>query len=467
MHAWIMKKHNKSRKIFKMHNPSHPHVNERIRIHRLPGYGKELPSNTYVSYMRLPNTDKHLHYWFIESEHDPKNAPVFFWTNGGPGCSSLLGLFEEIGPFIPNSKLNLVKNEFAWTKFANIIFIDQPVGVGFSYSKHYTDYNSNDELAAQDNLAFLIEFFKVFPEFKPNKLFLTGESYAGHYIPMLLDLLVAHNKKHDHEYNLKGIILMNPLMSYAAGDPSEMETYWGHQRIARDVWEKYKKHRCTVSANNRYCKNMLKEMHDREKKMNPYAMSYPICSNSNHQSKQLSKYLKQTNTFTRVNKTRNVNMSCIDKHTSAYLNSTAVRNKIIKPHSNRNWYGCTDYEFYRLKDGNNDMVKYIRNHLSDKELQNLDILIMSGTDDSVCGTVGTQRWISRLKLKAKANTKEWKPYVMDDNLKGHVTIFQGDGNKTLTLVTVNHAGHEIPTYKPAVAYYVVEQFVKRAAPIVQ
>jgi carboxypeptidase C (cathepsin A) len=381
----------------------------------------------------------------------------------------MLGLFEEIGPFIPNSKMNLIKNEFAWTKFANIVFVDQPVGVGFSYSKYKKDYSSNDVLSANDNLAFLIEFFKVFPEFKPNDLYLTGESYAGHYIPRLLNEVTAYNKTHNGEFNLKGVILLNPLISFKSGDPSEMETYWGHQRIARDVWEKYKKHRCTVSANNRPCIKMLDEMHDREKNMNPYGIDYPICSNSD-QPNQLARYLRQHNAFTRGNKTSKTsktNMACIDKYTSEYLNSSAVKEKIIKPHTNKNWYGCTNYEFYRSKDGNDDMVKHIKTHLIDKDLKHLNILIMSGTNDSICGTVGTQRWISRLKLKVKANTKEWNPYTINDQLKGHVTVFQGDGNKTLTLVTVNHAGHEIPMFKPVVSYYVVDQFLKRAAPIVQ
>ena len=460
---------NKSRKNLKIHVPNpkpaneNENENERIRIHKLPGHGKELPSKTYVSYMHLPNTDKHLHYWFIESEHDPKNAPVFFWTNGGPGCSSMLGLFEEIGPFVPNSKLILERNELAWTKFANIVFVDQPVGVGYSYSKHHKDYYSNDVLSAQDNLAFMIEFFKVFPEFKPNKLYLTGESYAGHYIPMLMNQLIAYNKTHNHEINFRGVIMMNPLMTYHSGDPSEMETYWGHQRISIDTWKKYKKHGCErASRSNRYCKQMLNEMHDREKNMNPYAIDYPICA-TNVQQTQLNKYTRKYTNFVR----NKVNMACIDNYTSKYLNSAAVREKIIKPHSNRNWYGCTDYEFYRLKDGNNDMVRYIKRHLMDKELKHLEILIMSGTNDSICGTIGTQKWISRLNLKTKAHTGEWKPYLMDKMLKGHVTTFQGDGNKTLTLVTVNYAGHEIPMYKPDVAYFVANSFVKREAPVVQ
>ena len=466
---------NKSRKNLKIHAPNqhapNQHApnqqkpaNERIRIHKLPGYGKELPSKTYVSYMHLPNTDKHLHYWFIESEHDPKNAPVFFWTNGGPGCSSMLGLFEEIGPFVPNSKLILERNELAWTKFANIVFVDQPVGVGYSYSKHHKDYYSNDVLSAQDNLAFMIEFFKVFPEFKPNKLYLTGESYAGHYIPMMMDRLIAYNKTHNHEINFRGVIIMNPLMTHHSGEPSEMETYWGHQRISIDTWNKYKKHGCERASNsNRYCKQMLNEMHDREKNMNPYAIDYPICAANHLQQTQLSKYTRKYNNFVR----NKVNMACIHKYTDNYLNSDAVREQIIKPHSNRKWYGCTDYEFYRLKDGNNDMVPHIKRHLMDKDLKHLEILIMSGTNDSICGTIGTQKWISRLNLKTKAHTGEWKPYLMDKMLKGHVTTFQGDGNKTLTLVTVNHAGHEIPMYKPDVAYFVANSFVKREAPVVQ
>jgi carboxypeptidase C (cathepsin A) len=363
--------------------------------------------------------------------------------------------------------LNLVKNDLAWTKFANIVFLEHPVGVGFSYSNHFKDYSSNDVLSAKDNLAFLIEFFKVFPEFKSNKMYLTGESYAGHYVPMWLNELIAHNKKHNNEFNLRGVVLLNPLISYFSGDPAEMETYWGHQRIPLDMWEKYKKHRCGT-ARNRECRKVFNVMHDTEKHMNPYAIDFPICA-TRGQQKQLSKFTRKLNKYdVKYEKFEheNVNMSCIDKYTDKYLNSKAVRQNVIKPHSNRNWYACTNYEFYRYKDGNNDMVKHIKKHLTDKDLQHLDILIMSGTNDSVCGTVGTQRWISRLKLKVKANTQEWKPYLLDNRLKGNVTIFEGDGKKTLTLATVNHAGHEIPLYQPAVSYYLVDRFVKRISPMV-
>jgi len=456
-----MKKHNKSRKKFKIHHYSDILVNERNRIHELPGYSKELPSKTYVSYMHLPNSEKHVHYWFVESEHDPKNAPVFFWTNGGPGCSSLMGLFEEIGPFMPDSKLKLVRNNLAWTKFANIVFVEQPIGVGFSYSKNPKDYVSNDTLAAKNNMAFLIEFFKVFPEFKHNKLYLTGESYAGHYIPMLLTEVIAHNKTHNNELNFTGCILMNPLITHYSGDQAQIETYWGFQRISHETWKKYKKHKC-ITAKSRYCTNLTNEINDNHRDLNPYAIDYPLCNN-HHQSKKMIKFFRNYRNFTY----QGINLSCVDQYAAEYLNSTAVRDKIIKPHSTRVWTPCSDHVKYRMKDGNNDMLKYIKPHLFDKTLKHFDLLIMSGTSDSICGTVGTQKWISRLKLKVKENTKEWKPYSMDGQLKGYVTEFQGDGKKTLTLVTVIDAGHEIPMFKPAEAFHVVHSYLKRETPIVQ
>ncbi|VDK27408.1 unnamed protein product [Anisakis simplex] len=71
---------------------------------------------------------------FVESQNDPKNDPLVLWFNGGPGCSSLGGLIEELGPFYPNPDgKTLFENRFSWNKFANVIFLESPRDVGFSY----------------------------------------------------------------------------------------------------------------------------------------------------------------------------------------------------------------------------------------------------------------------------------------------------------------------------------------------
>ena len=123
--------------------------------------------------------NKHIHYWFIGSEGpDPAKAPVAVWMNGGPGCSSLDGLVYEHGPFRfdPADPSKLVRFNYTWAKRANVLYIEAPVGVGFSYSDDPADYNVTDDTTAQDNLHAIEQFYRLFPEFKTNDLFLTGES---------------------------------------------------------------------------------------------------------------------------------------------------------------------------------------------------------------------------------------------------------------------------------------------------
>ena len=425
--------------------------NIRNLIHKLPGYHKPLPSNTYVSYIHLPNTEKYIHYWFIECEHSPKTAPIFFWTNGGPGCSGLLGLFEEIGPFFVDKHLKLERNEWAWTKFANIVFIEQPVGVGFSHSLHKTDYTSNDDKAAKDNLQFLIEFFKVFPEFKNNKLYLTSESYGGHYIPMWSKELIKYNKEHN-EFNFKGMILGNPFITYDTGEDAQIETFWGNQRMPIRLWEKFKKSNCRRTFKSRsICKKIEDEVSQAVGKVNPYAIDAPLCIS--HQGRKLHKFITNK-TFNYYNQSKR-DIACIDKFTKQYLNSPEVK-EIIKPANDRIWTQCSNSVKYRLKDGYNSMVKYVKEILYDKDLKDFDILILSGTNDSICSTVGTQKWIHALNLKI---VKNWKQYFLEEQPRGYVTTFVGEDKKYLNLVTVDFAGHEIPMYKPHVSYVMVEKLL--------
>jgi carboxypeptidase C (cathepsin A) len=102
----------------------------------------------YSGYLEInPSTGKRLHYWFIESFHDAEKDPVVLWMNGGPGCSSMDGLFYEMGPmhfFGADSRdLTLTFNPYTWTKKASMIFLEAPAGVGFSYSNQQSDYNTN------------------------------------------------------------------------------------------------------------------------------------------------------------------------------------------------------------------------------------------------------------------------------------------------------------------------------------
>ena len=100
------------------------------------------------------------------------------WTNGGPGCSGLIGFFTEQGPFKPMKDGSLSMNEFAWNKVANMVFIEAPCGVGFSYSEKSEDYKTGDDLTASDNYDLIQGFFKRFPDLVKNDLYITSESYG-------------------------------------------------------------------------------------------------------------------------------------------------------------------------------------------------------------------------------------------------------------------------------------------------
>jgi carboxypeptidase C (cathepsin A) len=129
---------------------------------------------------------KHLHYVLAESQRDAKKDPLVIWFNGGPGCSSLLGFLQEHGPYVMDDwEDNFKKNPWSWNKEASILYIESPAGVGYSYCENSKLCTSTDASSSLDNLDAVLSFFKKFPEFLPNDLYISGESYAGIYVPYL------------------------------------------------------------------------------------------------------------------------------------------------------------------------------------------------------------------------------------------------------------------------------------------
>jgi cathepsin A (carboxypeptidase C) len=159
----------------------------------------------YSGYLDNEEDDKHLFYWFFESRNDPKNDPVVLWLNGGPGCSSLTGLFMELGPSSIDKNGKTVFNPSSWNANASVIFLDQPVNVGFSYSGSAV---SNTVAAGKDVYALLTLFFKQFPEYAKQDFHISGESYAGHYIPVFASEILSHKKRN---INLQSVLIGNGL----------------------------------------------------------------------------------------------------------------------------------------------------------------------------------------------------------------------------------------------------------------
>jgi carboxypeptidase C (cathepsin A) len=144
-----------------------------------------LPSKWYSGYLPVTVT-KALHYVFIESLSNPATDPILIWFNGGPGCSSMLGLFAENGPYIIDDGETIIKpNPWPWNKNASLLFIESPAGVGFSLANGTGDTLHSDLSQSEDAFAGLQQFYQAYPEKRTNPLFVTGESYAGVYGPYL------------------------------------------------------------------------------------------------------------------------------------------------------------------------------------------------------------------------------------------------------------------------------------------
>jgi len=150
-------------------------------------------------------------YWWFESRNDAKNDPLVLWLTGGPGCASEIALFYENGPYqFEADGKTLKSNPYSWNSKANLLYIDQPVGTGFSKAG-IPDLVTNEEEVAENMAKFMIKFLEKYPELQGKDFYITGESYAGHYIPA-----ISHNfqfkHKDDLKINFKGLAIGNGLV---------------------------------------------------------------------------------------------------------------------------------------------------------------------------------------------------------------------------------------------------------------
>ncbi|KAI0055876.1 alpha/beta-hydrolase [Artomyces pyxidatus] len=156
-----------------------------------------------------PHETRKLFFWYFPASPQGSADDLIFWTNGGPGCSSLEGLLQENGPFSWQfGQAAPTKNPYSWTNLANVLWIEQPVGTGFSQGT--PNVTNENELAAQ-LVGFLQQFLNVFSELKGKKLYLTGESYGGLYVPYIADYIYSNPSS--LALNLQGIWLGSPILA--------------------------------------------------------------------------------------------------------------------------------------------------------------------------------------------------------------------------------------------------------------
>ncbi|KDR75252.1 hypothetical protein GALMADRAFT_211511 [Galerina marginata CBS 339.88] len=155
------------------------------------------------------NETRKLFFWFWPANNPSDTKDLVFWTNGGPGCSSLEGFLQENGPISWSwGQSAPTPNPWSWTNLSHVLWVEQPVGTGFSQGAPSI---SNDDQLGEQLMGFLEQFLEVFSELKGNNLWLTGESYAGFYVPYIANWIYEHPGL---DLSLKGIWIADPSLSY-------------------------------------------------------------------------------------------------------------------------------------------------------------------------------------------------------------------------------------------------------------
>ncbi|KAF8729774.1 hypothetical protein AX14_006055 [Amanita brunnescens Koide BX004] len=137
-----------------------------------------------------PDETRKLFFWFFPPGPNGSLDDLIFWTNGGPGCSSLEGFLQENGPISWSyGQAQATQNQYSWTNLSSVLWVEQPVGTGFSQG---IPSAQDEEDVASQLVGFLQQFLEVFSELKGKNFYLTGESYAGTYIPYIADYIYSH-----------------------------------------------------------------------------------------------------------------------------------------------------------------------------------------------------------------------------------------------------------------------------------
>jgi len=187
----------------------------------------------YSGYVNVTSTD-YLFYWYFGNAKNDPNAPLIIWTNGGPGCTAMEGATTEIGPLVltwvkeacstaPNCDYTyqLSLNPYAWNNDANVVFLDQPRNVGFSFGT--TSCHSSVD-AGKDMVTFYLGWLALFPEFKGRAVYLAGESYGGHYIPAWANAVLDYNANPGSmgPINLAGLAIGNGCVNNTVQDTNSI-----------------------------------------------------------------------------------------------------------------------------------------------------------------------------------------------------------------------------------------------------
>ncbi|XP_028757600.1 serine carboxypeptidase-like 42 [Neltuma alba] len=424
----------------------------------LPGQPK-VEFRQYAGYVDVDvNHGRSLFYYFVEADKHADQKPLTLWLNGGPGCSSIGGgAFTELGPFYPHGDgRRLRRNRMSWNRASNLLFVESPAGVGWSYSNTTSDYNCGDASAANDMYLFMLKWYEKFPTFRTRALFLTGESYAGHYIPQLANALLNHNEaSSDFKFNIKGVAIGNPLLKLDRDIPSTYEFFWSHGMISDEIglaitnecdFDDY----AFASPHNvsHSCNRAISEAN---RVVGEYINNYDVILDVCYPS-IVEQELRLKKMATKMSLGIDV---CMSLERRFYLNLPEVQKAL---HANRtnlpySWSMCSAILNYSDTDGNINILPILKRIVENK----IPVWVFSGDQDSVVPLLGSRTLIRELAHDLKFEVTV--PYGAWFH-KGQVGGWATEYGNLLTFATVRGAAHMVPYAQPSRSLHLFSSFVR-------
>ncbi|KAA8528565.1 hypothetical protein F0562_035920 [Nyssa sinensis] len=411
---------------------------EADKIVALPGQPKGVDFDQYAGYVTVdPKAGRALFYYFVESPQNSSTKPLLLWLNGGPGCSSLgYGAMEELGPFRVNSDgRTLFNNEYAWNNVANVIFLESPAGVGFSYSNTSSDYNTGDKKTAEDSYTFLVNWLERFPQYKTRDFFITGESYAGHYVPQLAYTIISKNRNTNQtKINLKGIAIGNAWIDDNTSIKGIFDYFWTHALISDETIKGINKYCDFLTGNfSNTCYQYQGQGEEEIGEIDIYNIYAPLC-NSSAPKPSSPGSVKDFD-------------PCSSNYIRSYLNLAKVQKALHA--RNTSWSSCSGLGW---KDSPTTILPTIKQLIA----SGISVWIYSGDTDGRIPITSSRYSINILKLSVET---AWRPWYSNNEVGGYVVGYKG-----VTLTTVRGAGHTVPSYQPERALTMISSFLQGRLP---
>lgn len=420
-------------------------------VDSLPGFSGELPFNLETGYVSVG--DSEMFYYFIESEGNPKLDPLVLWLTGGPGCSSWNSLVYEIGPLefdLDNYEGDFPQLKYypdSWTKAASIIFLDAPVGTGFSYSSTEEGWQSSDTKASKEVYEFLMQWFAEHPEYLKVPFYVAGDGYSGMIVPLVTELILAGNEAgQDPSLKLKGYLVGSPNTDKFIDSNSKVEFAHRMALISDDTFHTAKKH-CSenyidVDQTNTDCVLALADYDNCVRYIWPNNILEPKCAVARPQDERWTRRSLQENSDNFIlSPLQSANFECPKSDhvlSDIWANDEAVQDALhVRKGTIKQWSRCNKTISY-IKDVQS--VVHLHQHFTN---YSLNVLVDVGDRDMVVPFVAVVQWIKTLNLSV---SDEWRAWCVDGQVAGYTRQYEKNSAYHLTYATVKGAGHTAAEY---------------------